>query len=98
MLDELFFSQIRKIIREEIDEAMKKKEGPPAEETYMSFQQVVELTGLSASSIEGLIRTGELKAYYPTERRRTFRKSDVLKLMSKEKEDHEESAKFVRTA
>lgn len=82
MFDQMFFDEMRKIIREEIQNALPASKDE-SEETFLTIGQVQELTTLSKCSIEKLIRNGELQAFYPSERRRTFKKSNVLELMNK---------------
>lgn len=79
MFDEMFLGEIRKIIREEIEAS----KGPPEIKNleFVDMKGAVELSTLSKSTLEKLIRQGELKAYYPSPRKRTFRRDEVEALV-----------------
>lgn len=98
MFDQIFFEEIRKIIREEVADVMAQENMQRTEpETYLNQTQVEELTKLSKSTIENLIRRGELTVYRPTPRRRTFRLSEIQKLMTRKRSDYDENMQYKHT-
>lgn len=75
--------ELRRVVREVLREEVK-----PEPDGWLSYQQIVELTGLSEWTIGEAVRRGELEADYPLPRCPRIKRSKLREWMERNNENN----------